>query len=258
MRSLGIAPVGPRPAPGGSGAAGRTHGACSACSRRRFSGSRFICHAPVRRLPGNGPSPGHRTLRQESAEVLGRRTILLPDATGTGIVDYKGGKEPSSQWRASFRFTGLEPGASYTVVIRGRFGARGSLEADGLHPVVLIPGRRDRGRAAASGTSAVWPGSSSSSCGPGTKTGPRCWGHADPAAPARSRQSPTASHRAVRSRPASNRFNRAVNRLAASSHTTGWDESGWRGRQGRDSRRERAAEHQIRSRDGASRCLARR
>ena len=38
----------------------------------------------------------------------------LPDAIGTGIVDYKGGKEPTSQWRASFRFTGLEPGARYT------------------------------------------------------------------------------------------------------------------------------------------------
>ena len=36
--------------------------------------------------------------------------FLLPDATGTGIVEYKGGKEPSSQWRASFRCTGSERG----------------------------------------------------------------------------------------------------------------------------------------------------
>jgi len=61
--------------------------------------------------------------------------FLLSDATGTGIIDYKGGKEPSSQWRASFRFAGLRPGASYTVVIRGRFGAAGSLEADDLTPL---------------------------------------------------------------------------------------------------------------------------
>lgn len=61
--------------------------------------------------------------------------FLLPDATGSGIVDYKGGKEPSSQWRASFRFTGLEPGSSYTVVIRGRFGAQGSAEADAFTPL---------------------------------------------------------------------------------------------------------------------------
>ena len=61
--------------------------------------------------------------------------FLLPDATGTGIVDYKGGREPSSQWRASFRFTGLEAGASYTVVIRGRFGAAGSPAADSFTPL---------------------------------------------------------------------------------------------------------------------------
>ena len=60
---------------------------------------------------------------------------LLPDATGTGIVDYKGGKEPSSQWRASFRFTGLQGGARYTVVIMGRFGANGSPEANSFTPL---------------------------------------------------------------------------------------------------------------------------
>jgi hypothetical protein len=61
--------------------------------------------------------------------------FLLPDATGSGIVDYKGGNEPTSQWRASFRFSGLEPGASYTVVIRGRYGARGSAAADAFTPL---------------------------------------------------------------------------------------------------------------------------
>jgi len=61
--------------------------------------------------------------------------FLLPDATGSGIVDYKGGEEPTSQWRASFRFTGLEPGAGYTVVIRGRFGAQGSAAADAFTPL---------------------------------------------------------------------------------------------------------------------------
>jgi hypothetical protein len=61
--------------------------------------------------------------------------FLLPDATGSGIVDYKGGNEPSSQWRASFRFTGLGPGAGYTVVIRGRYGAQGSAEADTFTPL---------------------------------------------------------------------------------------------------------------------------
>ena len=61
--------------------------------------------------------------------------FLLPDATGTGIVDYKGGREPASQWRASFQFAGLDAGARYTVVIRGRFGAAGSPEADAFTPL---------------------------------------------------------------------------------------------------------------------------
>ena len=61
--------------------------------------------------------------------------FVLPDATGTGIVDYKGGREPASQWRASFRFAGLETGASYTVVIKGRFGAAGSDEAESFTPL---------------------------------------------------------------------------------------------------------------------------
>jgi hypothetical protein len=56
--------------------------------------------------------------------------FVLPEATGTGIIDYEGGKEPSSQWRASFRFTGLAAEARYTVVIKGRFGEPGSAEAN--------------------------------------------------------------------------------------------------------------------------------
>jgi hypothetical protein len=73
---------------------------------------------------------GRNRLRFSAVEPF-----LLPDATGTGIVDYKGGREPSSQWRASFRFTGLKAGASYTVVIRGRFGAAGSRAADSFTPL---------------------------------------------------------------------------------------------------------------------------
>jgi hypothetical protein len=59
----------------------------------------------------------------------------LPDAMGAGIVDYEGGKEPESQWRASFRFTGLEANATYTVVIRGRFGDPGSAEEGDFTPL---------------------------------------------------------------------------------------------------------------------------
>jgi len=73
---------------------------------------------------------GRNRLRFSAVEPF-----LLPDATGTGIVDYKGGREPSSQWRASFRFTGLKARASYTVVIRGRYGAAGSRAADSFTPL---------------------------------------------------------------------------------------------------------------------------
>jgi len=73
---------------------------------------------------------GKNRLRFSTAEPF-----ELPDATGTGIVDYKGGREPSSQWRASFRFAGLEPGASYTVVIRGRFGVPGSAAVESFSPL---------------------------------------------------------------------------------------------------------------------------
>jgi hypothetical protein len=61
--------------------------------------------------------------------------FLLPDASGTGIVEYKGGKGAASQWRASFRFTGLEPGANYAVVVRGRFGASREPEATVYTPL---------------------------------------------------------------------------------------------------------------------------
>ena len=53
-----------------------------------------------------------------------------PDAAGKGIIDYRGGAEPNSQWKASFRFNGLAPNAGYTVVVKGRFGDSGSREAD--------------------------------------------------------------------------------------------------------------------------------
>ena len=49
---------------------------------------------------------------------------IEPGAAGTGIINYvKGtsGVEPDTQWTSSFRFDGLTSGASYTVVVKGRF-----------------------------------------------------------------------------------------------------------------------------------------
>jgi hypothetical protein len=67
------------------------------------------------------------------------------DATGKGIIDYRGGDEPSSSWRASFRFSGLDAGATYTVVVRGRFGEAGSDEATAFTPLCSFT-TNDNGR----------------------------------------------------------------------------------------------------------------
>jgi hypothetical protein len=54
---------------------------------------------------------------------------------GKGIIDYRGGAEPDSRWRATFRFTRLEPGQTYTVMVRDRFGADGSDQVGQLSPL---------------------------------------------------------------------------------------------------------------------------
>jgi len=64
-------------------------------------------------------------------------------AAGTGIVDYKGGKEPDSRWRATFRFDGLTPGEDYTVVIRGRTGDQDSDAATAFTPLCSFKAEQD-------------------------------------------------------------------------------------------------------------------
>ncbi|MGI8482968.1 MAG: hypothetical protein ACR2OU_01740 [Thermomicrobiales bacterium] len=48
---------------------------------------------------------------------------------GTGVIDFRGGKEPTSRWTAMFRFTQLQPATHYVVVVQGRFGDDGTAEA---------------------------------------------------------------------------------------------------------------------------------
>ena len=57
------------------------------------------------------------------------------DGKGRGIIDFRGGEEPNSRWRATFRFRQLDPDETYTVVIRGRFGADRSEEAGHFSPL---------------------------------------------------------------------------------------------------------------------------
>lgn len=78
--------------------------------------------------------------RLEFATVEGSR---VPTAAGSGIVDYKGGKELDSRWRATFRFSGLTPGSQYTVVIRGRTGEQDSAEASAFTPLCSFTAEAD-------------------------------------------------------------------------------------------------------------------
>jgi hypothetical protein len=91
-------------------------------------------------LLGVGP------LLSAAAEEIGHygtnRLVFAPvgqdsaaDAKGQGIVEYRGGAEPDSRWRGSFRFKGLEPNRTYTVVVRGRFGADDPDEAGEFSPL---------------------------------------------------------------------------------------------------------------------------
>jgi hypothetical protein len=58
-----------------------------------------------------------------------------PEATGKGIIDYQGGDEPKSQWRATFRFSNLSANTDYVVMVKGRSGDPGSLDAGALTPL---------------------------------------------------------------------------------------------------------------------------
>jgi hypothetical protein len=80
-------------------------------------------------MPAAAKDPKIRHFGENRLRFASVEPSLQPNATGTGLIEFKGGKEPSSQWRATFRFAGLEPGANYAVVVKGRQGASGSPEA---------------------------------------------------------------------------------------------------------------------------------
>lgn len=53
-----------------------------------------------------------------------------PGGFGDGKIEFRGGAEPVSRWTTTFRFTGLEPGARYIVLVQGQFGEDGLPEAE--------------------------------------------------------------------------------------------------------------------------------
>jgi hypothetical protein len=64
---------------------------------------------------------------------------------GKGIIDFRGGEEPNSRWRATFRFSRLDPNVTYSVVILGRSGAEGSEEAGHRSPLCAFDAK-DNGK----------------------------------------------------------------------------------------------------------------
>ncbi len=52
-----------------------------------------------------------------------------PYASGTGLIEFKGGVEPHSKWTATFSFSGLQPFTAYSVAIQGRYGVDGSVDS---------------------------------------------------------------------------------------------------------------------------------
>lgn len=79
-------------------------------------------------LPALAQQIGHYGTNRVTFERAGN--AVPAGAQGKGVVDFRGGEEPESRWRASFRFSGLKSQRSYTVVVRGRFGADESDAAD--------------------------------------------------------------------------------------------------------------------------------
>jgi hypothetical protein len=79
-------------------------------------------------LPALAQQIGHYGSNRVTFERVGNAAPA--GAQGKGVVDFRGGEEPESRWRASFRFSGLKSERSYTVVVRGRFGADASDAAE--------------------------------------------------------------------------------------------------------------------------------
>jgi hypothetical protein len=69
------------------------------------------------------------------APVSGSST---PAASGSGTIEYHGGREPVSRWTSTFEFSGLAPGTAYVVVVQGRTGEDGSAAATAFSPICTV------------------------------------------------------------------------------------------------------------------------
>lgn len=104
-----------------------------ACLRGATLWSALIALLAFSALPTAAQDIAHFGTNRLVFEPVG--DLASPDATGKGVVDYRGGNEQSSRWRASFRFSGLEANASYTVVIKGRFADSDTADETPFNPL---------------------------------------------------------------------------------------------------------------------------
>ena len=104
-----------------------------ACLRRATLWSALIALLAFSALPTAAQDVAHLGTNQLIFEPVGNSAF--PDATGKGIVDYRGGDQESSRWRASFRFSGLEANATYTVVIKDRFADSDTADETSVSPL---------------------------------------------------------------------------------------------------------------------------
>ena len=78
-------------------------------------------------LGPHGTEAGHDSTNTLAFEPIDGATH--PDASGDGVIAYRGGDDLESRWTVQLQFRGLEPGVRYVAVIQGRFGATGTPEA---------------------------------------------------------------------------------------------------------------------------------
>lgn len=93
-------------------------------------------------LPALAQQIGHYGSNRVTFERAGN--AAPENAQGKGVVDFRGGEEPESRWRASFRFSGLKSEHDYSVVVRGRFGADES-DAAGAYTAICSFETDDKG-----------------------------------------------------------------------------------------------------------------
>lgn len=94
-----------------------------------------------------GVGPAHLTLAvHETTNLLVFEPVAqspAPDASGDGVIEFRGLSEPDSQWTVAFAFNGLRTDTAYSIVVQGRFGEDGSTDATAFTPICAFRATAD-------------------------------------------------------------------------------------------------------------------